>query len=802
METAFSPAPYKDPAQPIEARVRDLLERMSLDEKIAQMHAFWLILSEDGQHHVRPSVGFIDGTDQPSFQRRLANGVGQVTRPLGTHSVEAGSGLRALNKLQRFLRNETRLGIPALSHEECLVGLMTRDATAFPSTLALSASWNPELIESVAQQIGQECRQLGCHQGLAPVLDVSRDVRWGRTEETFGEDPYLVGVLATRYVRGLQGPQRDLLATLKHYAGHSFSEGARNHAPVHLGWRELNDVFLLPFEMAVKQANAGSVMPAYHDIDGEPCHASRHLLTEVLRHRWGFDGLVVADYVGVSLLYRHHRVAADAADAAALSFNAGLDVELPADDCAMQLRLALERGAITLAKIDEIVARVLKEKFRLGLFEQTFEDRAEPPRLRSPECVATALEAARQSLVVLDNRSGILPLAPAARQRIAVIGPTAADPMGQLSGYSYHAHSIAPDEVQDTSHIVTPLQGIQALFGASLVRYEQGCQILEQRSAGAPVFPGDVDDAGKLPRQASPVSRRTDRIPAAAQAARSADLAIVCVGDLAGLFQRGTIAEGSDTDSLSLPGVQQQLLEAVVATGTPTIVVLSGGRPYNLGGLEDKLAAFVMAFAGGQEGGRALAEVLAGRVEPSGRLTLSTPVNVGAMPYYYNHKLKSGGTPIALHFGSPYPFGHGLSYTRFEYRRLAVATPEVPIEDGQVELSFELANVGERSGIEVVQLYVRDCQASLVRPVRELKAFRRVALEPGHSARVTFRVPVDMLGFTGMTGQRIVEPGLFDLALGASSADIRLRAQVQVCGPLRTLGRDWRMESHSEVQPL
>src|SRR6218665_3371853 len=477
-------------------------------------------------------------------------------------------------------------------------------------------------------------------------------------------------------------------------------------------------------------------------------------------------------------------------------------LELPADDCAMQLRLALERGAITLAKIDEIVARVLKEKFRLGLFEQTFEDRAEPPRLRSPECVATALEAARQSLVVLDNRSGILPLAPAARQRIAVIGPTAADPMGQLSGYSYHAHSIAPDEVQDTSHIVTPLQGIQALFGASLVRYEQGCQILEQRSAGAPVFPGDVDDAGKLPRQASPASRRTDPIPAPAKAARSADLAIVCVGDLAGLFQRGTIAEGSDTDSLSLPGVQQQLLEAVVATGTPTIVVLSGGRTYNLGGLEDKLAAFVMAFAGGQEGGRALAEVLAGRVEPSGRLTLSTPVNVGAMPYYYNHKLKSGGTPIALHFGSPYPFGHGLSYTRFEYRRLAVATPEVPIEDGQVELSFELANVGERSGIEVVQLYVRDCQASLVRPVRELKAFRRVALEPGHSARVTFRVPVDMLGFTGMTGQRIVEPGLFDLALGASSADIRLRAQVQVCGPLRTLGRDWRMESHSEVQPL
>lgn len=799
---SLSPPLYKDPAQPVADRVRDLLGRMSLDEKIAQMHAFWLILSEDGEHRVRPSVVFIDGSDQESFQRRLVHGVGQVTRPLGTHSVDAGRGQRALNKLQRFLREQTRLGIPALSHEECLVGVMTRDATSFPSSLALSATWNPELVESVAQQIRQESLQLGCHQGLAPVLDVSRDVRWGRTEETFGEDPYLVGVLATRYVRGLQGPRRDLLATLKHYAGHSFSEGARNHAPVHVGWRELNDVFLLPFEMAVKQADAGSVMPAYHDIDGEPCHASRHLLTEVLREQWGFDGLVVADYVGVSLLYRHHRVAADAAEAAAQAFNAGLDVELPADDCARHLRLALERGSITLGKIDEVVARVLTEKFRLGLFEQSFEDPAGPPLLRTPASVAAAREAARQSIVILDNRSAILPLDPAAGQRIALIGPTAADPLGQLSGYSYHAHCISPEDELDTGHIVTPLQGLAQIFGAEHVHYEQGCWIVEQRRAGSPVFPGDVRDAAHAPHQTSPVSLRTDRIPAAAEAARSADLAIVCVGDLAGLFQRATVGEGSDADSLSLPGVQQQLLEAVVATGTPTIVVLSGGRPYNLGGLEDKVAAFVMAFASGQEGGTALAEILAARVAPSGRMTLSMPVNVGAMPYYYNHKLKSGGTPIALHFGSRYPFGHGLGYTRFEYRQLEVARAELSIEDAEFKISFELANVGQRPGVEVAQLYVRDCQASVVRPVRELKAFRRVALEPGRSARVTFRVPLDMLGFTGMAGQRIVEPGLFDLEIGASSADIRLRAQLRLLGAARTLGRDWRMESRSEAVAL
>lgn len=789
---------YKDPSQPIAERVRDLLARMTPEEKIAQMHAFWLVLSEDGKHEVRPGEAFIGRSDPDEVRRRMKNGLGQITRPLGTHGVDASTGLRALNHLQRFLRNETRLGIPAISHEECLMGTMTRDGTLFPSPLGLSASWNPELVEQVGQQIGAECRELGCHQGLAPVLDVSRDVRWGRTEETFGEDPYLVGVMATHYVRGMQGPDRSLLATLKHYVGHSFSEGARNHAPVHVGWRELNDFFLLPFEMAVKLANAGSVMPAYHDIDGEPVHASRHLLTEVLRNQWGFDGLIVADYVGVSLLYQHHGVAADATEAAALAFNAGLDVELPGDDCAQHLASAIERGLITTATIDAIVGRVLTEKFRLGLFEQTFED-GPAPQLRTPGAIATALEAARQAIVVLDNRSGVLPLAPSIGRRIAVIGPTAADPMAQLSGYSYPAHVVLHDQTEDTHHIVTPLQGLQQVFGSDNVVYARGCQIIEERRSGTPVFPGDVLDAPVLPN--SPVSQRTDEIPAAILAARSADVAIVCLGDLAGLFQTGTIGEGSDTDSLSLPGVQQQLLEAVFATGTPTIVVLSSGRPYNLGGLEERVAAFVMAFAGGQQGGTAIAEVLSGIVQPSGRLTVSMPKNAGALPYYYNHKVKSGGTPIALHFGSRYPFGHGLAYTQFEYRNLKLDSPIVPI-DGEIVLSFEVANVGAQRGVDVPQLYVRDRLASVVRPVRELKAFQRVELSAGEVARVTFHVPVDMLSFTGMNGQRIVEPGNFDLAIGASSANIRLRAEVEAVGNARTLPRNWRMQSRNDTRTV
>ena len=796
--SATSTPPYLDPSQPVATRVSDLLGRMTLEEKIAQMHAFWLHLSEDGQHQVRPGEAFIGRSDPDALQQRLKNGMGQITRPLGTRGVDAAAGLRALNRLQRFLRHETRLGIPAISHEECLVGLMARDATMFPSALAMSATWNPELIEEAARQIGLECRAVGCQQALAPVLDVSRDARWGRTEETFGEDPYLVGVMATRYVRGLQGPQRDLLATLKHYVGHSASEGARNHAPVNLGWRELNDTFLLPFEMAVKQAHAGSVMPAYHDVDGEPAHASTHLLTEVLRHRWGFDGLVVADYVGVSLLYQHHGVAADAAEAAAQAFNAGLDVELPADNCTQELALALERGQIGLAKVDEIVARVLEHKFRLGLFERSFEDTGAPPALQTPAAQQAALDVARQGTVLLENRAGILPLDPARQSRIAVIGPTADDPLALLSGYSFPAHFILQDKTEGTGHIVTPLQALRQVFGTQ-VRHAQGCYILEERRRGTPVFPGDVDSGSDLGPRQSPVSRRTDLIDEAVACARAADVAIVFVGDLAGLFQSGTVGEGSDADSLALPGVQQALLQAVVDTGTPTIVVLMAGRPYELGGLEDRLAAYVMAFAGGQQGGTALAELLTGRVEPSGRLTVSFPKSAGAMPYYYNHKLKSAGTPIAFHFGSRYPFGHGLGYTQFEYSDLQVDKEQIDIDTGEIVLSFAVTNTGSRSGVAVPQLYVRDRQASVVRPVKELKAFGRVALAAGERARMRFTVPVDMLCLTDRSGRRVVEPGWFDLMLGPSSAQTPLRSAVQVVGTAtRTLPDHWRMESRCE----
>ena len=787
--------PYRDPSLSTDARARDLLARMTLREKIAQMHAFWLILAEDGAHRPRNN-DFTGGSDPDTVRKALAHGLGQISRSLGSHGVDAHPGVRALNRLQKFLCEETRLGIPVLSHEECLVGLMARGATMFPSALAYGATWNPDLIERVGDVIGREARSIGCRQGLAPVLDVSRDARWGRTEETFGEDPYLVGVLGTRYVRGLQGERRDLLATLKHYAGHSFSEGARNHAPVHLGWRELNDTFLLPFEMAVKLANAGSVMPAYHDIDNESCHASRHLLTTVLREEWGFDGLIVADYIGISLLYQHHNLARDRAEAAALAFNAGLDIELPADDCAPHLEEAIARGLITVQTIDAAVSRILTEKIRLGLFEQPYADEG-AISLQSADTLAVAREAARQAVVVLENR-GVLPLAAQGNQRIALIGPTADDAMAMLCGYSFPAHLILNDAGESASQVVTPRAAFERALGAGRVSYAQGCAIIEQRKYGSPVFPGDVEKSTSL-EQPSPISTRTDGIAAAVECARAADVAVVCVGDLAGLFQTGTVGEGSDADSLALPGVQQQLLEAVVATGTPVVAVLTTGRPYNLDGLEDKVAALVVAFAGGQEGGPALVDVLTGVVCPSGRLPLSVPRNVGAVPYYYNHKMKSAGTPIARHFGSRYPFGCGQAYTTFEFSDLAIAAPEVPVAGGTVSVRVTVTNTGARAGTAVPQLYVRDLLASLVRPVKELKAFGRVALPAGASAQVTFEVPTDMLCFTGTSGRRIVEPGEFEIQVGASSADIRLRGTVTLTGETCTLDGAWRMESVCRV---
>ncbi|MFV0574215.1 MAG: glycoside hydrolase family 3 N-terminal domain-containing protein [Vibrio sp.] len=764
---------------------------MTSDEKIAQLQAQWLFLSEDGEHKEREmDFNEIDEKRKP-LKDRLKHGLGQITRPLGTHPVDPVSGVKALNALQKFLVEDTRLGIPAIPHEECLVGLMAKGATLFPSSLNYGHTWNPELIEQVGQAIGSEMRQIGAKQGLSPVLDVSRDVRWGRTEETLGEDPYLVGLLATKFVQGLQGKERDVLATLKHYVGHSFGEGARNHAPVHIGDKELNDTFMLPFEMAVKLANAGSVMPAYHDMDNEPCQASYHLLTEVLRNQWGFDGLVVTDYGAVEILMTHHGIASNRAEAAAISFNAGLDMELPDDACSKYVYEAIQQRLMTEQKLDEIVARILKVKFELGLFENPYTS-VENIEFQQDKTKTVAYQVALQSSVLLEN-DGTLPLD--ATKKIAVIGPTADDQLALLGGYSFPVHLIAADIEDDSKVAKTLLEAFKERCPE--VSYHKGCDILTERHFNVPVFPGDVDKAMNQ-QLTSPVSMDKSAISDAALTAKNSDFAVVCVGDLAGLFQSGTVGEGSDVDTLDLPGVQQELVEAVISTGTPTIILMTGGRPYNLNGWEDKASAVLCGWAPGQEGADALADIIFGKASPSGRLTLSIPKNVGAVPYYYNHKLKSGGTPIAYHFGSKYNFGYGLTYTDFEYSNLVLQESQVDI-DGCIQLSVDIKNTGSVQGCEIVQLYVRDKVASLVRPIRELKGFERVNLEPGQTATVHFTLPTDMLNFTDHKIQRIIEPGDFELMVGKSCTEILLSTNVTVNGETRVLPKDWRMICHTEI---
>jgi beta-xylosidase len=777
-------------------RARELLSRMNVTEKVAQLFSVWLKIGEDGTFAFRDAQdGFItQGTGDADAL--LKHGIGQITRPLGTAPVDATKCVRGLNLIQKHLMERTRLKIPALPHEECLPGLMIKGATLFPAGINYGSLWDEELMCKVAAVIGRELHSVGSRVGLAPVLDVSRDARWGRTEETMGEDPYLVGCMGTAYVRGMQGEHRRVLATLKHFVGHAFSEGARNHAPVRIGERELNDTFLLPFEMAVKLARAGAVMPAYHDIDGEPCSASRRYITDVLRVQWGFDGLVVSDYEAVRLLYAHHGVARDAADAAALALNAGMDMELPGFTCFRTgVEEALARGTLSMRTVDAAVTRVLLEKSRLGLFENPYADEGGIV-LNSVEHRRVAAEASARSITLLTN-DGMLPLRD--EGSTALIGPLVDDQLAVFSGYSFPVHLIAAQRLADdrTRYALTLRQALSERASSGTILYSKGCDIFTERLRDAPVFPGD-ESAGK--GQKSTISNDETGIPDAMAVAAQADRIILAVGDLAGLFLTGTVGEGSDTASLALPGVQQKLVDSVLSLGKPTVIVLLSGRPYNLGNAFSKANAVIEAWLPGQEGAPTLARILYGDIEPGGRLPVSFPKSAGAMPYFYNHKLKSAGTPVQAEFGAVFPFGHGLGYTTFRYADFRVGTRKVPI-DGEIEISCTVENTGTRTGDEVVQLYVHDLVASLVRPVKELKGFKRLALAPGEKKSVAFTMPVDVLGFTTSGTTRVVEPGDYQVMIGRSSEEILFKENVEVTGMVRKLPAAWRMRTEARVTP-
>ena len=757
---------WNDRGRSTDERVEALLAALTLEEKIAQLGSYWK----------RPEIGDAEGfapmqstfeEGRDPFEAAVQNGLGHLTRPYGSAPLEPEEGVENLRTMQQAVVDGSAHGIPALVHEECLTGVMAHGATTYPAAIAWGASFDPELIGEMAARIGGDMHAMGAHMGLSPVLDIVRDYRWGRIEETMGEDPYLTGVLATAYVRGLQSA--GVIATLKHFAGHAASRAGRNHAPVSIGMRELHDIDLVPFEMAVRHGEVGAVMNSYADLDGTPPAASRWLLTELLRETWGFEGTVVADYWAVSFLQSMHRVVEDDRAAAVAALSAGLDIELPETTAYPHLAGAVEDGELALDVIDTAVRRILRQKVELGLLDPEFDPAATGAAidLDAPESRALARRMAEESIILLDNPADLLPLRAGAADgggpgSIALIGPAAVQPRSFLGCYSFTNHVLSRLEDNGTSvDVPTLTDALSAEFPAAQITTAAGTDFL------------DPDPSG---------------IAEAVAAAQDAELAVLAVGDLAGLFGAGTSGEGCDVESLQLPGAQHDLVEAVLATGTPVVLLLVTGRPYSLGAYRGRARAIVQAFMPGEEGASALAGVLSGRINPSGRLPIGIPDGVGGQPGTYLAPVL-GWVSEGISNLDPkplFPFGHGLSYSRFEYSELALSAEKIAA-DGTVEISATVSNTGDRDGMEVVQLYLSDPVASVVRPLKRLVGFTKVGLAAGESTRVTFRLHADRTSFTGPDLQRIVEPGEFRVRLGASSEDTTLEGSFRIEGQVRTI---------------
>lgn len=772
---SISQLTYKNPNMPVEARVEDLLAQMTLDEKIGQIGCLW-------------STALVkDDEFDPDFAASMMpDGIGQVTRIGASTGLKPGESAALLNAIQRVAVERTRLGIPLFVHEEAVGGLMQRDATVFPHGIGLASTWDRALLERVAGVIREQMLATGARLGLAPVLDIARDPRWGRVEESYGEDPVLSGTLGTAYVRGLQSDdlREGVAATGKHFLGYAMSDGGRNWNPVHIGPRELREVYAEPFAAVIRDAAIATIMNSYASVDGVPCAGSYEILTELLRGELGFDGAVMADYFSVSQLQSFHRVAATRGEAAAQAITAGLDVELPATDYfGAPLKAEIEAGRVPLEVLDTAVRRVLALKFKLGLFEKPYVD-AESAHLhfQTPEQRAMAREAAAESVILLKN-DGVLPIASTVK-RIALIGPGADDQRLLQGDYHYPAHEemiyAAPKEKEPLGNIgegallpraggafapgpyytphVTPLAGLKAALGDGVeVGYAKGCEVLGDDRSG---------------------------FAEAVEAARNADVVVVVVGGKSGLLRPATVGEGNDATNLDLTGVQQELMAAVAETGTPLVVVVLSGRVHTLAEVEARANALIQLFPPGEEGGSGLADVLTGKVNPSGRLPVTMPRTVGQVPIYYGYRA-GGSHPMFFDDYTdcaPTPlfaFGHGLSYTRFEYSGLEVSASTT---SEPVTISLQVRNAGERRGPEVVQLYCRDNVASVARPDMQLMGFARVTLDAGEARCVKFTVDPSRLAFYDKSMRFVTEPGAFTFMVGASSADIRMQQEVTLGG--------------------
>ena len=751
---------YKDARAPVDLRVRDLMARMTLDEKVAQMIALW---ATKAQVMVEGGLDF----DPARASQAYPNGFGQITRPsdkrggprvaevaggTGAQYRDGASTIRFVNAIQRWARQETRLGIPVLFHEESLHGYMAPGATMFPQAIGMAGSFDRDLVERCQSVIGREVRAHGSQLALSPVVDIARDPRWGRIEETFGEDPYLCGEMGVAAVRGLQGDSATLqpgkvFATLKHMTGHGQPQAGNNIAPAPIAIRELRESFFPPFRAVVERTKIAAVMPSYNEIDGVPSHANRWLLGEVLRGEWGFDGAIVSDYGAVEELATIHHVAADRPAAARAALAAGVDSELPDGTAYRTLADQVRAGTVAQAAVDRACARILTLKFRAGMFDAGPTDPVAAARLTgNAEARALALEAARKSLCLLTN-DGTLPLKPAGR--IAVIGPNAA--IARLGGYS------APPRQS-----VSLLDGIRTLVGGSAqIVHAQGVRITqsEDRSVDE-VKLGDPADNRRL-------------IAEAVEAARGADVIVLAIGDTEQTSREGFARNHlGDRTTLDLVGDQNALFDALHALGKPVVVAAIAGRPPSWPNVIARAHAVLLCWYPGQEGGTAMAEALFGRINPGAKLPVTVVREVGQVPMYYNAKPSTGRGYLFADSAPLFPFGHGLSYTRFEIGAPRLSAPTIG-RAGSVTVEVDVANVGARAGDEVVQLYVHDQVASVARPVKELKGFERVTLAPGERRTLRFVLGPDAFRMIDADLRELVEPGRFTIMAGGDSVDLK-----------------------------
>jgi beta-glucosidase len=748
--------PYRDAKLAVDARVADLLGRMTPAEKVAQLEA----VNWDHTYVYDSKTRLFS----PAQARKLMpHGIGEVTRPGAKHDAREATELA--NAIQKFLVEQTRLGIPAILHEEALHGFVGPGATSFPQAIALGATFDPGLAEEIFTVAARQARARGVSQVLSPVVDVSRDPRWGRIEETYGEDPYLVARMGVAAVNGFQGRRTSadapiggahVMATLKHMTGHGYAEGGRNTAPAIASPRALREVFLPPFEAAIREAHALSVMASYNEIDGVPSHENRWLITDLLRGEWGFAGVVVSDYFGVALLKDTHHVVADLPAAGRVALEAGVDIELPEPGGYSSLGAELRAGRIKQATLDQAVARVLRAKFLLGLFEQPYVQNTTPEPER-PADRALALRAAEEAMVLLKNEGGLLPLDKAKLTSVAVIGPTA--DTCHLGGYSGK-----PDKT------VSILDGLRAKLGDKVkVSFAQGCGLTTGNR-------GWTDDKITLSDPADDARL----VAEAGKLAKTVDLNVLVLGQNEQLSREawGDNHLG-DRMNLELVGAQMDLARAVLASGRPTVVVLIHGSPLAIPELAQKATAILDGFYLGEETGAAVANVIFGDANPAGRLPWTVPRYSGAVPAYYNHKPSATRAYLFEVPGPLWAFGHGLSYTIFRYDPIKLSPARIA-PDGNANVTVNVTNTGKRAGDEVVQLYLHDEVASVTRPVKELRGFSRIHLKPGESKRVEFKLGPADLGFWDRDMKRVVEPGKFDIMVGASSADIRQRATLAV----------------------